>query len=152
MFTIAVEIPFELASTVGMLFAGCLYGAGKFWWELRDLKKGSKGPTKRDLADAKDAHIKTLEGQIAELKKAVSYRELLDAKDVQIEGLSKALSKKSDEVAAKVQELLTLTLEKAEDAADKNGALVERTLERIAAFTEEVRVLSATLASLSARR
>jgi DNA-binding ferritin-like protein len=157
---LAMEIPVEGLITAGGIAAALGCGAVKFFFENRELKKPTKEPAKggtlRDLLEERErtiaalrAHLDELKKQLDEHRRAMSYREVLDGKDAKIEELSKALSKKSDEFAEKIQELLTLTLEKAEEAGDKNATLVEKMVEKVAAFTDEVRKLSTAIAALS---
>jgi molybdopterin converting factor small subunit len=158
-FGLAMEIPSEGLVTAGFVLCGLGAGAVKFFFEHRELKKKDRSTVavhklleeREKTIGALRAHIGELEKQVEESRRAQSYREVLDAKDQKLEDLSKALSKKSDEFAVKIQELLTLTLEKAEEAGDKNATLVERMVEKVAAFTDEVRKLSAAMSALSHR-
>lgn len=156
MFPIAVEIPLEGLVTAGSVFAALLYGVVKFFLDHRELKKtaakGSRPEAKPRSITADSELVVELRGQIESLKKELSWREVVVAKDAKIEELSKALSKKSDDFAIKVQELLQLTLKKAEQAGDKNVDLVERMMEKVSDFTTEVRTLSAELSELSHRQ
>lgn len=68
-----------------------------------------------------------------------------DEKSLQIEALSKALSKKSDDQATKVEELMRLVVEGARSDAQANAALLERVLKALAEFTSEVRELKRLL-------
>ena len=67
---------------------------------------------------------------------------LIAAKDTRIEELSKELSRKSDAHAAKIQELMGVTLDKVEGWSGKLEQVIDRSLKVQADFTSEVRKLN----------
>lgn len=71
------------------------------------------------------------------------YKAIIDGLNARAEELSKKLSTKSDEHASKIQELMTLTIQKLEGLGDKNGETLDRALTVMADFTAAVRGLAA---------
>lgn len=73
---------------------------------------------------------------------------LIDQKDQRIEDLSKELSRKSDQHAEKIQELMTLVVAKVEAWSEKLETVLDRSLKVQAGFTVEVREFTDTLRKL----
>lgn len=111
-------------SIIGSI-ATALSGAGvglKLLWSYWVKREEEKRAAWKGVVDGKD--------------------EIIKLKDERIEAFSKALSKKSDEHAAKIQELMGLTLGKVEEWSAKQERLLDRALTVQAEFTAEVRKLN----------
>ena len=79
-------------------------------------------------------------------EKTARYKEILDGKDkmilglqVQIQEMGKDLSRKSDDHAKKIEELMTLTLNKLQELATKNEAREDAKDQRLVKVLEEFR-------------
>ena len=110
------------------------------WWTAKEAARTANW--QKVVAD-KDDLIAAKEKQLDVVIKAkdIALKDLQASKDQAIEELSKKLSAKSDEHAAKIQELMTFTLQKLEEWAAKQERLLDRSYDSAAAFTEEVRKL-----------
>ena len=74
--------------------------------------------------------------------------DLIRGKDERIEELSKDLSRKSDQHAEKIEELMTLVVDKVEAWSGKLESVLDRSLKVQAEFTAEVREFTEALREL----
>lgn len=116
----------------GLLTA--LGAALKVLWSYWTKREEEKRLAWKKIVDDKDDLIKT---------KDDSYENLRKEKDLAIEALSKTLSKKSDEHAEKIQELMQLTLTKVEEQGEKTEEILSRALNVTSEITGELRSLTA---------
>ena len=137
-FLLAVDAN-ELGAVVGVTAGiGMVGGALKLvwnYWTGRLEKVAADHAT--ELTTVRDAHKEDRGEQTSR------YTAILGKKDDRIEELQKELSKKSDELAAKIEELQGVTMQKMEQMMEKNVDLFERQLEQSAQFTAMVSNLKA---------
>ena len=118
---LAIEIDTSWIIGGGTIIGGGAGGALKLIWSYWTKREGEKRKAWKKIVDDKDLLIKD--------------------KDERIEELSKDLSRKSDQHAEKIEQLMNITLDKMEAQQDKNEKLLDRTLSVQAEFTAEVKNL-----------
>lgn len=121
----------EILGAVATLL-GTVGGAVKIVWGYWTKREAEKRAAWQKVVADKDLLIAAKDQSLANLRKE---------KDGVITELQKELSRKSDEHAAKIQELMGITIEKVEDLGQKTESLLDRALTTQAEFTAEVRRL-----------
>ena len=129
-----------IAGVITTILTGAGAGA-RVLWGYFTKREEEKRKGWKEVVDAKDALIAQKDAALAKAQAdaAAALKALRLEKDEQVEALSKKLSTKSDEHAAKIQELMQLALSKVESMGDKNEALLDRALKVMAEFTQELR-------------
>lgn len=117
----------DTGTLVGILtgMGGACGGAIKILWSYWTKREAEKREAWKGIVDGKD--------------------EIIKQKDDRITELGKNLSKKSDEHAAKIEQLMGLTLEEVSKWSTKLEAILERSHTVQAEFGAEVRSFTAEL-------
>lgn len=130
---------------IGTILAG-LFGSGggaKLLWSYWVNREKEKREAWQKVVSDKDALIAKKDQALSDLgtKNDTDMDALRKEKDAEITRLGKELSKKSDDHAVKVEELMTMALGEVKELGAKIESLLDRALNVQSDFTAEVRAL-----------